>query len=464
MQVLDWVFEKGERNVLKMAGFCAGFFCRNRTFSGYRGSFNKRSLAIKTFSPPMIYRGALNCLDDFDDERGSANRTSFRDFRRYNAADFCCGGSGRDDHAPFFVFNFHFRSPPVVQIAAGNTVFFSPIVDLPCPFVDGRPVHRNHLLLTLYQQNIVLSTSTKLCFASLFLYYNHIYMQDKDKKSTETEILEYWQKNKIFEQTLAKTKKGKPFVFYEGPPTANGKPGIHHVEGRSFKDVILRYKTMRGFRVPRVAGWDTHGLPVEVEVEKELGLKSKKEIEEYGIEAFNKKCRESVWKYKKLWEDMTARMGFWIDMDKPYVTYENSYMEKLWGVIKNFSVRKLLYKDYKVVPWCPRCGTSLSSHELAQGYKKIKEKSIYIKFKAKDKAGGVFYFLVWTTTPWTLPGNVALAVNPKATYVVAEKDGARFVLVKERAVVLGENYKVISERLGRDLIGVEYEPLYPHEN
>ncbi|OGZ28664.1 MAG: hypothetical protein A2931_03625 [Candidatus Niyogibacteria bacterium RIFCSPLOWO2_01_FULL_45_48] len=285
-------------------------------------------------------------------------------------------------------------------------------------------------------------------------------MQDKDKKSTETEILEYWQKNKIFEQTLAKTKKGKPFVFYEGPPTANGKPGIHHVEGRSFKDVILRYKTMRGFRVPRVAGWDTHGLPVEVEVEKELGLKSKKEIEEYGIEAFNKKCRESVWKYKKLWEDMTARMGFWIDMDKPYVTYENSYMEKLWGVIKNFSVRKLLYKDYKVVPWCPRCGTSLSSHELAQGYKKIKEKSIYIKFKAKDKAGGVFYFLVWTTTPWTLPGNVALAVNPKATYVVAEKDGARFVLVKERAGVLEENYKIISERSGQSFLGVEYEPLY----
>src|SRR3989344_4710953 len=414
----------------------------------------------------MVHRGALNCLDDFDDERRSANGTSFREFRHHNAADFCCGGCGYYDHASFFVFNFHFRPPPVVQIASRNVVFFSPIIDLPCPFVDGRLVHRNHPpLFILYQQNIVLSTSTKLCFAVLFLYYNHIYMQDKDKKSTEAEILEYWQKNKIFEQTLARTKKGKPFVFYEGPPYANGKPGIHHVEARAFKDIILRFKTMQGFYVRRKAGWDTHGLPIEIEVEKKLGVQSKKEIEEkIGIEKFVEEARKLTLSNVGEWENMTGRMGYWLDLKNPYVTMTNSYMEALWRVFSDIAKNGYLYKDYKVLPWCPRCRTSLSSHELAQGYKKVKEKSIYIKFKAKDKAGGVFYFLVWTTTPWTLPGNVALAVNPKAKYVVAEKDGARFVLVKERAVVLGENYKVISERLGRDLIGVEYEPLYPHEN
>ena len=290
-------------------------------------------------------------------------------------------------------------------------------------------------------------------------------MQDKEKKSTEAEILEYWQKNKIFEQTLAKTKKGKPFVFYEGPPYANGKPGIHHVEARAFKDIILRFKTMQGFYVRRKAGWDTHGLPIEIEVEKKLGVQSKKEIEEkIGIEKFVEEARKLTLSNVGEWENMTGRMGYWLDLKNPYVTMTNSYMEALWRVFSDIAKNGYLYKDYKVLPWCPRCRTSLSSHELAQGYKKVKEKSIYIKFKAKDKAGGVFYFLVWTTTPWTLPGNVALAVNPKAKYVVAEKDGARFVLVKERAVVLGENYKVISERLGRDLIGVEYEPLYPHEN
>src|SRR3989344_7076946 len=198
-------------------------------------------------------------------------------------------------------------------------------------------------------------------------------------QESEKEKLKFWKENKIFEKSVAlrqtQGKKNK-FVFFEGPPTANGKPGVHHIEGRAFKDVVLRYKTMRGFYVPRVAGWDTHGLPVEVEVEKELGLKTKKDILNFGIAAFNKKCRESVWKYKKLWEDLTDRMGFWIDMENAYITYENSYIEKLWWVIKEFAKKKLLYEDYKVLPWCSRCATALSSQEVAQGYQTVTDKSV----------------------------------------------------------------------------------------
>ena len=284
-----------------------------------------------------------------------------------------------------------------------------------------------------------------------------------DFPKLEEEVLEVWKKEKTFEKSLARRKKAPKFVFFEGPPTANGMPGIHHVLGRSFKDIILRYKTMRGFLVNRKGGWDTHGLPVELQVEKELGLKSKKDIEQYGIAAFNKKCKESVWKYKGDWEKLTERMGFWIDLKNPYITYENSYIETLWQIIKTFWQKKLLYKDYKVVAYCPRCGTPLSSHEMAQGYKTVKERSVYVKFKvekSKIKAPENTYFLAWTTTPWTLPGNVALAVHPKIIYSLAQVGSEHFILAKDLAVkILGE-HKVIKTFLGSELVGSSYVPLF----
>ncbi len=233
----------------------------------------------------------------------------------------------------------------------------------------------------------------------------------------EEGILKFWEENQIFQKTLEKTKKGKPFIFYEGPPFANGRPGIHHVEARIFKDVFLRFKTMQGYFVRRKAGWDTHGLPAEIQVEKELGLKNKRDIERYGIGAFNQKCRESVWKYKAEWDLFTKRIGFWLDLDNPYITYETHYIESLWFIIKRFWQDKNIYKDYKIIPWCPRCGTGLSSHELGQSgvYRSVKDPSIFVKFPIKGKKNE--FLLVWTTTPWTLPGNVAVAVNPDIEYV-----------------------------------------------
>ena len=232
----------------------------------------------------------------------------------------------------------------------------------------------------------------------------------------EEEILSYWKENNIFEKSVEKNK-GNEFIFFEGPPTANGRPGIHHVLARAFKDLIPRYKTMQGFQVNRKAGWDTQGLPVELEIEKNLGISGKPEIEKYGIEKFNKKCKESVWKYKDEWEKMTERIAFWVDMEDPYVTYDNDYIETLWWIIKQIWDKDLLYRDYKVVPYCSRCGTSLSSHELAQGYKEnTEDPSVFIKFKIKNTKKDE-YFLVWTTTPWTLPSNVALAVGKKVDYV-----------------------------------------------
>jgi isoleucyl-tRNA synthetase len=200
---------------------------------------------------------------------------------------------------------------------------------------------------------------------------------------SEESVLNFWNEYKIFEKSVAKNKKGKEFVFFEGPPTANGRPGVHHILSRAFKDAIPRYKTMRGFYVPRKGGWDTHGLPVEIQVEKQLGLKSKKEIEHYGVAEFNKKCRESVWEFKDEWERMTKRMGFWLDMKDPYITYEAEYMETLWWIIAQFWRKGFLYKGHRVVPWCTRCGTALSSHELAQGYKMDEDNSIYVKFHLK---------------------------------------------------------------------------------
>ncbi|OGZ33638.1 MAG: hypothetical protein A2Y98_01760 [Candidatus Portnoybacteria bacterium RBG_19FT_COMBO_36_7] len=275
----------------------------------------------------------------------------------------------------------------------------------------------------------------------------------------EQKILRFWDKKKIFSKSLAKTKKGSRFVFFEGPPTANGLPGLHHVEARAFKDIILRFKTMQGFFVERKAGWDTHGLPVEIEVEKQLGLKSKKDIEKYGIDRFNKKCKESVWRYKNEWERMTARMAFWLDMKNPYVTYENYYIESVWHILKEIFDKGLLYKGQRVVPYCPRCGTALSSHEVALGYETIKEASIY--FKLPIKAENSSYFLVWTTTPWTLPANTALAVGENINYVKVKLGKEKYILARERLGVLPEGYEIESEFLGGALVGREYEPLYP---
>jgi len=262
------------------------------------------------------------------------------------------------------------------------------------------------------------------------------------------------------------------FVFYEGPPTANNKPGIHHVEARVFKDIICRYKTMQGYRVRRRAGWDTHGLPVELEIEKKLELQNKKDIEKYGIKEFNKKCKESVWQYVKDWEQMTDRIGFWLDMQNPYITYERKYIETLWTILKTAGGRDLLYDDFKVVPYCPRCGTSLSSHEVAQGYKLVQDPSIYIKFRILNPEYQNTFLLVWTTTPWTLPSNVAAAVNEKLDYVKikAKKDlsGAMpapdeyLILAKSRAAAVAPDFEIADEFKGERLLGLSYQPVFDY--
>jgi len=287
----------------------------------------------------------------------------------------------------------------------------------------------------------------------------------------EEEILRFWKEKGIFEKSLGKESPKGEFIFYEGPPTANGHPGIHHLEARAFKDAIPRYKTMRGYHVRRKGGWDTHGLPVELQVEKELGLKSKKEIESYGLGKFNDKCKESVWRYVHEWEDFTARMGYWVDLKNPYITYKPDYIESVWNVIKTAGEKDLLYKDYKVVPWCPRCGTGLSSHELAQGYADVKDLSVTIKFKIKNQKSKIknesqvpTYLLAWTTTPWTLPGNVGLAVNPKIDYKTYKKAGELLIVAANRAEVLGfsESDSTGEKYSGKELVGLEYEPLFPY--
>lgn len=274
----------------------------------------------------------------------------------------------------------------------------------------------------------------------------------------EEEILKFWRENKIFEKSLEKPAPKGEFVFYEGPPTANGKPGIHHLEARAFKDVIPRYKTMQGFYVRRKGGWDTHGLPVELQVEKGLGLKTKKDIEEYGVANFNKKCKESVWEYLNVWKKFTDRIGFWIDQEDPYITYENYYIEAVWNILKKVEEKKLLYKDYKVVPWCPRCETGLSSHELAQGYEDVKENSVTVKFRilGQEKT----YLLAWTTTPWTLPGNIALAVGENIDYVKIKIGEELLILAKTRLSIIKDKYEIVEEIKGKNLIGLKYEPLF----
>ncbi|OHA54589.1 MAG: hypothetical protein A2226_00270 [Candidatus Veblenbacteria bacterium RIFOXYA2_FULL_43_9] len=307
----------------------------------------------------------------------------------------------------------------------------------------------------------------------------------------EDKWLKYWQDNKIFEKSLAKPAPHGNFVFFEGPPTANGRPGIHHVLARAFKDLIPRYKTMRGFRVERKAGWDTQGLPVELQVEKELGFKGKPDIEKYGVKEFNNKCRADVWKYKEDWEKLTKRMGFWLDLEHPYVTYENYYLESLWWIFKQVDKAGLLYQDYKVLPHCPRCGTALSSHEVALGYKSIPDKAVYVKFKIKNQKSKIkidenTYILSWTTTPWTLPGNVALTVGNNIEYTKARiLPEAQFVNSVDPILNKSTEYVIFSREIfekipksdlgrvfmgqaleeeenlkGKDLVGLEYEPLF----
>ncbi|MFZ2621458.1 MAG: class I tRNA ligase family protein [Minisyncoccia bacterium] len=280
-----------------------------------------------------------------------------------------------------------------------------------------------------------------------------------DLSKREEKILEFWNEKEIFKKTLERSSSKGNFVFYEGPPTANAKPALHHLEARVFKDIIPRYKTMQGFHVRRKGGWDTHGLPVELQIEKKLGLKSKKEIEIYGIEKFNKECKQSVFDYVHDWEVFTDRIGYWVDKKDAYYTFDTDYIESVWNILKTVDEEKLLYKDYKVLPWCPRCGTALSSHELAQGYQDDKDLSVTVKFKLKGFDKG--YFLAWTTTPWTLPGNVALAVGKDITYVEAKVGDEILVLAKDRLAIITEPFEIIAEHKGSECVGMEYEPLYP---
>jgi isoleucyl-tRNA synthetase len=271
----------------------------------------------------------------------------------------------------------------------------------------------------------------------------------------EREILAYWKSNRIFEKSVESRQNAADYTFYEGPPTANGKPGIHHVFARTIKDLVCRYQTMRGFLVHRKAGWDTHGLPVEIEVEKKLGLKHKGEIEQYGIAKFNAECRKSVFEYKDMWEDLTWRMGYWIDMEHPYITCENDYIESVWWALDRFFKEGLIYQGFKVQLYCPRCGTPLSSHEVSLGYRDVQDPSVYIKAKIKGEENTSF--LVWTTTPWTLISNVALAVNPDVEYVRVRVKDEFLILAKERLSVMPEGAEIVESMPGRDLIGKEYE-------
>ena len=273
----------------------------------------------------------------------------------------------------------------------------------------------------------------------------------------EKRILKFWEDNKIFEKSISERSEDKSFTFYEGPPTANGKPGIHHVMSRTLKDLVCRYKTLQGFRVERKAGWDTHGLPVEIEVEKKIGIKNKSEVAEYGIEKYNKKCRESVFTYLDLWEKMTTRMGYWIDLNSAYITLKNDYIESVWWALKTLFDKGLIYKDYKIVPQDPKSETVLSSHELALGYRETKDPSVYVLLKIKDSNE---YFLVWTTTPWTLISNVALAVGPNITYVKIETDNKIIILAKDRLEIIDSEYEIVEELKGSELDGTEYEQLF----
>ena len=275
----------------------------------------------------------------------------------------------------------------------------------------------------------------------------------------EKEILSFWKEKKIFQKSIRKNKNGERFIFYEGPPTANGKPGIHHVISRTIKDLVCRYYTMLGYHVPRKAGWDTHGLPVEIEIEKLLGISGKEQIEKYGVAKFNKLCRESVFKYVKDWEQLTERMGYWLDYENPYITYERDYIESVWWILKQFWEKGLLYQGHKILPYCPRCGTGLSSHEVALGYKEVVDPSVYVKMQSADDPQT--YFLVWTTTPWTLISNVALAVGPDHTYAKV-RIGKEYLILAEALIprLIGEDAEVVETMPGRELERKSYRRLF----
>ncbi len=276
----------------------------------------------------------------------------------------------------------------------------------------------------------------------------------------ELEILDLWQRTRVFERSLEMRRSAPPYVFYEGPPTANGLPGLHHVLARSYKDVFARYKQMTGFSVERKAGWDTHGLPVELEIERSLKISGKKQIEDYGIAEFNARCKSSVNEYIDQWREMSERLGFWLDFAHPYRTYDGTYIESVWWSLKELWDDDLLYQGYKVTPYCPRCQTTLSSHELSQGYREdTPDPSLYVKFRLNDSDGATF-LLAWTTTPWTLPGNVALAVHPGKTYVRVAQGDEFYILAKQRLEVLEGDYEVLDEMQGSDLVDRTYEPLF----
>lgn len=285
-------------------------------------------------------------------------------------------------------------------------------------------------------------------------------LSNEPVKVREQNISKYWEEIDLLHKSVDTRDENNPYVFFEGPPTANGKPGIHHVMARTLKDLTCRYKTMEGYQVKRKAGWDTHGLPVEIEVEKKLNLKNKHDIETYGIEQFNKQCRESVFQYEKQWRDMTERMAYEIDMDNPYVTLDNDYIESVWWILDKFYKEGLVYEGHKILPYCSRCGTGLASHEVAQGYEEIKTETVTVKFKRKDKDE---YFLAWTTTPWTLPSNVSLSVNPEEMYIKAKYNDEIYYLSKTLAdkVLDGEEYEILEEMKGKELEYVEYEQLMP---
>src|SRR5256714_5031307 len=281
----------------------------------------------------------------------------------------------------------------------------------------------------------------------------------------EDQVLERWKELDVFHETLRRREGAPLYVFYEGPPTANGAPGAHHVLSRVFKDIFPRYKTMRGHYVPRKAGWDCHGLPVELEVERQLGISSKQEIEAYGIAEFNQRCRESVFSYVEEWNRLTERIGFWIDLDDAYVTLSSSYIESVWWALKQIWDKELLYERNRVVPYCPRCGTALSSHEVALGYHDVVDPSVYVKFPVVEPTEPLQpgdQLLIWTTTPWTLVSNAAVAMDPDLTYVRARLDGAVYVLAEARVeAVLGEGAEVLDRFPGADIDGARYEPPFP---
>jgi len=290
------------------------------------------------------------------------------------------------------------------------------------------------------------------------MIYNKV-STDLNFVDREKEVLKFWKENDIFKKSISNREGGPTFTFYDGPPTANGMPHIGHILTRVVKDIIPRYKTMKGYKVLRKAGWDTHGLPVELEVEKALGIDGKSQIEKYGVEPFIQKCKQSVWKYEEEWRKMSDRVGYWADMDNPYVTYHNTYIESEWWALKQIWEKGLLYKGHKIVPYCPRCGTSLSSHEVAQGYKDVKDPSIYVKFAVKGEKQT--YLMAWTTTPWTLPSNVALTVNPDETYVKVKCSDEVYILAEALVEsVIEEPHEVLEKMRGQDLVGIEYEPLF----